>query len=86
MCAAGVADQDRPALHSMAGPSIRSAPVDGVLVVEAAARRVKLNQLVAHDGCWWMWWLPEGAEEISHERGERSMRVEEGATGEDTGV
>jgi hypothetical protein len=32
----------------MAWPPVRRTPVNGVLVVEASAGRVQLNQLVAH--------------------------------------
>lgn len=45
---AGVADQDCLILHTVAGSSISSASVDGVLIIEATAHRVELNQLVAH--------------------------------------
>lgn len=41
--AAGVADEDGPLLHIVAGASVAGAPVDGVLVVEAAAGRVELD-------------------------------------------
>lgn len=45
---AGVADPDGALLDAVV--AIRGAAVDGVLVVEAAAGGVQLNDLVAHDG------------------------------------
>ena len=49
MLAAGIPYQDRPPLDPMARPAVCRTPVNSVLVVEAAARRVELDQLVAHD-------------------------------------
>lgn len=48
--AAGVSDIDDALLHAVAGPSVAHAAVDGMLVVEAAAGRVQLDELVAHAG------------------------------------
>lgn len=48
MFTAGVPNQDRLPLDAMSRPAIRRAPINGVLVVEAAASRVEFNQLVAH--------------------------------------
>jgi len=47
---AGIADQDRPLLDAVAWSSIRSRPVDSMLVVEAPACRVEFNQLITHCG------------------------------------
>lgn len=46
---ASIANQDRPFLDAVAWSSVGSASVNGVLVVEASASRVQLNDLVAHD-------------------------------------
>lgn len=48
MRAAGVSHEDFSLLDAMAWPAVGNAPVDSVLVVEATASRVQLNQLVAH--------------------------------------
>lgn len=45
---AGVADEDGALLHVVAATAVRGAAVDGVLVVEALAGRVQLDELVAH--------------------------------------
>ena len=50
--AAGISHQYRSPLDAVTRPSIRRAPVDGVLVVETPARRVQFYQLIAH--CGWM--------------------------------
>ena len=55
MLAAGVADEYCPALYAMAWPAVGGTPVNSVLVIEAAACRVKLDQLVAHLGRPWGW-------------------------------
>lgn len=50
--AADITNEDCTRLHAVAGPSIRGASINGVLVVEATACRVQLDQLVAHcAGC-----------------------------------
>jgi hypothetical protein len=46
--AAGISHQDRPPLYPMARPAVCRTTVNSVLVVEAAASRVELDQLVAH--------------------------------------
>jgi hypothetical protein len=46
--AAGIPHEDRPPLYPMARPAICRTPVNSVLVVEAVASRVALDQLVAH--------------------------------------
>lgn len=43
-----VADQYRPYLDAVSRPAVGRAPVNGVLVVEALACRVALDQLIAH--------------------------------------
>lgn len=48
MLAAGVADEYRSPLNPMTLSSVSDTPVNGVLVVEASACRVKLDNLVAH--------------------------------------
>lgn len=57
MLAASVSDQYRPHLDSMARAAVGRATVNGVLVVEAPAVRVELNQLVAH-----LEYLPSGSD------------------------
>jgi hypothetical protein len=48
--AAGVPNKYRPHLDAVAWSTVGRTPVNGVLVVEASACRVKLDQLVAHGG------------------------------------
>lgn len=48
MCAAGIADVDGALLDVVAWSSVCRAAVNGVLVVEASASRVELNELIAH--------------------------------------
>ena len=48
MLAAGVSNQYRLPLDAMPWPAVCRTSVNRVLVVEAAAGRVKLDQLVAH--------------------------------------
>lgn len=48
MFAAGISHQDRAPLDPMARSAVCRTPVNSVLVVEAAASRVELDQLVAH--------------------------------------
>lgn len=49
MCTAGIPDVDCALLDIVARPSVCRAAVNGMLVVEAAASRVELNKLIAHD-------------------------------------
>lgn len=49
MSAAGVADIDCALLDAVAWLAIGRATVNGVLIVEAAACRVELHELIAHD-------------------------------------
>lgn len=51
---ARVADQDCSLLDAVSWSSVGSAPVNGVLVVEAAAGGVELNDFVAHCEDWLM--------------------------------
>ena len=51
MCAAGVSDIYGAFLDAVAGPTVRCASIDGVLVVEASAGRVEFNKLVTHCCC-----------------------------------
>jgi hypothetical protein len=57
--AAGVSNEDGPSLDAVARLAKGRAPVNGVLVVEASACRVELDELVAHFGgcrrCLAMW-------------------------------
>lgn len=69
--AASVADVDGALLDAVAGPSISCTPVNGVLVVEAAAGRVELHELVAHVGGGDVLLVDEGVEQL---RGRRRRR------------
>jgi hypothetical protein len=46
--AAGVSDEDLSLLDAVSGAAISDATVNGVLIVEAPASRVQLDELVAH--------------------------------------
>lgn len=47
---ARVADEDGALLDAVAATAVGGTAVDGVLVVEAVAGRVQLDELVAHGG------------------------------------
>lgn len=47
-----VSDQDCSLLDAVSRASIAGTPVDGVLVVEAPASRVELDNLVTHCNGW----------------------------------
>lgn len=53
MCTAGISDVDCALLDVVARSSICRATVNGMLVVEASASRVELNELIAHDDSRW---------------------------------
>lgn len=48
MSATGETDENRPLLDAVAWLSVGRTPVDGMLVMEAAAHRIELDQLVTH--------------------------------------
>ena len=51
--AAGISNEDGPPLDAVAGLTKGRTPINGVLVVEASACRVELDELIAHaGGCW----------------------------------
>lgn len=52
MRAAGISDIDVTLLDVVTGAAIGDTAINGVLVVEATASRVKFQQLVTHPGCW----------------------------------